>query len=190
MKEWYESTPASVNSIRNDYFSWLYDLVYLDNNHWLLLGLLHGVEFTWSVDMDQNRAIEGVNLRSEFADTCDYFRDDVGAALSGPCTVLEMLVAMCRRCEDDIMYDPKMGDRTAVWFWDIISNLGLLEVCDDGYFDENFVLERVRMFIERRFHPDQEGCPFLGIKYTDYEVKNTEFWSMMQSYLLMKYGNI
>lgn len=187
VKELHDCAPATVNSIRYSYFCWLYDLVFMDRNHFLLLGFLHDLKFTWTVDRDKNRARDGMDLRDQFMNEFMFFEDDVRAALCGPCTVLEMLVALCIRCENDIMYDPEFGDRTAIWFWDILHNLGLGDM-DDESINYDFVRQKVDIFLERRFKKDGEGSPFPGVELDDSEVKNTEFWAMMQSYLLMKYG--
>ena len=57
-----------------------------------------------------------------------------------PCSVLEMMIALSMRCEEQIMDDPDIGNRTGQWFWDMIDNLGLGEherlKFDGRYVDE------------------------------------------------------
>lgn len=168
------------------YLGWLYDRVYLDGNHWSLIGLLNEIEFTWSVPMDENRALDGLDLRREFIHEYAFNEDAVRATLSGPCSVLEMLVALCIRCEDEIMYDPEYGDRTALWFWDIMRNLEIDDQ-DDEHFNEDLVRIKVDIFVNRRFKKGAVGSPFPDPGYTEEEAKNTEFWSMMQSYLVTNF---
>ena len=33
------------------------------------------------------------------------------------CSVLEMMIALAIRCEEHIMDDPDVGNRTGQWFW-------------------------------------------------------------------------
>ena len=122
--------------MREEYFEWLVDLLqddYLRDNYQKLLWKLFTTEFTWIVDYDSNRAKDGIYLRYLFSrDIDEDFDMDIG------CTVLEMMVALSRRCEDDIMYDPDIGDRTGYWFWTMIQNL-TLDIYDDYMYDEHAV---------------------------------------------------
>ena len=89
-------------------------------------------EFYWTVPNDDNRAVDGQKLRDKFAQNkACYSAYDV---LEGPCTMLELLIALAERC-DDILYDPEKGDRTAQWFWEMLRNLELDRFNDEFYVD-------------------------------------------------------
>ena len=100
--------------ISKAYFRFLTDIV-CDNYHRVnyakLLKDLHTREFVWSVEKDVNRSMDGIDLRDDFSRTQTHYAYDVVAeSISGPCSVLEMMVAMARRCENEIMVDHRYGD--------------------------------------------------------------------------------
>lgn len=47
--------------------------------------------------------------------------------------VLEVLIVLSIRTEDDTMHDIKYGDRSCQWFWAIISDIGLIKFDDNNY---------------------------------------------------------
>ena len=121
--------------IENEYFDWMYDMVcerrfYGDNSYWDLLNRLHNTPFRYILSMDENRASNGIELRWRFAVRCGF--SDVPDELRGPCSVLEMLIALAMDCED-WMDDASYGDRTSQWFWGMITNLGLGAMTDDRF---------------------------------------------------------
>ena len=175
--------------IKKEYFEWLYNLVYRrtrkrHSSYKELLWFLHNTEFIFTIQRDSNRAADGVDLRYRFARELGY---DVSKCLSGPCNVLEMLVALAIQCEDHIMYDPDAGDRTGKWFWDMIANLGLGLMSDDR-FDERFVDEKVSIFLNREYEPDGKGGLFT-VKNCRYDMRTVEIWYQMNWYLSSKYFN-
>ncbi len=56
------------NELNNKYFEWMYQLVY--NNRRIsyrkLFSYLHNVEFIYIIEMDGNRAEDGIDLRYRF----------------------------------------------------------------------------------------------------------------------------
>lgn len=167
--------------IINDYFDWLYSMV-CDETHGSyrrLLMHLHNVEFTYFVGNDDNRAEDGIELRDRFADDRNY--RDVELALDKPCSVLEMLVALAYRCEEHIMEDLDLGDRTGLWFWTMIENMGLLDM-DDYNYDEEIVENTIQVLINREFAPNGEGGLFT-IPDCEYDLRKVEFWYHLCWYL-------
>lgn len=172
------------NEIKNEYFEWLYNYVCKGRSHdkvsyVKLLDLLHQIEFTWLISNDMNRARDGVDLRYRFA----MFKDDefVMDILDGPCSVLEMMVAIAIRCEESIMDDTRYGDRTGQWFWNMMSNLGIGLMTDDK-FDREFVEKIIYNFLNREYRPDGKGGLFY-IKNCDDDLRNVEIWSQLCWYL-------
>ena len=101
--------------IINEYFEWMYDLVCglkfpSTITYRKLLMQLHSTEFTYLISNDANRAEDGVDLRYRFA--CIYGYDDTPECLDGPCSVLEMMIALAIRCEESAMDASDYGDRT------------------------------------------------------------------------------
>lgn len=164
----------------NEYFEWLYNSVcdkkYLRGKTYRKLFMfLHNTEFRYTIPMDENRAIDGLDLRCRFAQNGDY--SFITDSLDGPCSVLEMMIALAIRCEERIMDDPDIGDRTCTWFWGMIDSLGL-SLMSDSRFDKRFVDERVSIFLDREYEPDGNGGLFT-VKNCGYDLRYVEIWYQM-----------
>lgn len=162
--------------VLNDYFDWLSDTVCgerfpNDISYKKLLMHLHNTEFRYSISKDGNRADDGINLRYRFS----------GHLWPGPCSVLEMMIALVLRFENDIMDDPKIGDRSRQWFWKMIHSLGLNDMTDDRY-DRKYVDYVLDRFLERDFEPNGEGGLFT-IKNCKFDLRTVEIWHQLCWYL-------
>ena len=112
--------------MKDEYFEWLTNLICgnkysNDISYRKLFEYLHGTDFIFVLPMDQNRAEDGISLRYHFALEIGY--EHIPESLYGPCSVLEMLIALATKCED-YMDDTDYGDRTKQWFWNMLKNLG------------------------------------------------------------------
>ena len=170
--------------IINEYFEWLFNLVcgrrYSKRVSFRrLLSYLHSITFSYSIKKDANRAADGVDLRYRFALEQGYA--DTPECLDGPCSVLEMMVALSIRCEETIMDDPNIGDRTSQWFWGMITNLGLGSMIDDR-FDRQYVDDVITRFLNRKYDPDGKGGLF-RIKNCMYDLRKIEIWNQLCWYL-------
>lgn len=170
--------------IRDEYFEWLCELI--DERRYArqvsyktLLSYLHAKEFRYLIPKDQNRAEEGITLRYRFS--VDQGFRDVPSALDGPCSVLEMIIAVAIHCEEHIMDDPNFGNRTGQWFWDMIVNLGLGSMTDRR-FDEEYVEEVVERFLNREYEPDGRGGLFT-IRDCDEDLRDMEIFYQLCRYL-------
>jgi hypothetical protein len=101
--------------------------------------------------------------------------------LNGPCSVLEMMIALAIRCEENIMDDPNVGDRTGQWFWGMITNLGLGSM-KDARFDIRYVDDVVAMFLDREYEPNGKGGLFT-IRHCDCDLRDVEIWYQLCWYL-------
>ena len=167
--------------INNEYFAWLYELVCGDVNttqlaYTKLMKHLHNTEFVYLIPKDYNRAHDGIELRRRFELTNGY-RPRCG----GPCSVLEMMIALAIRCEEETMDDPRMGDRTRQWFWEMITNLGLSSMTDVRY-DELYVEDVITRFLERDYEPDGTGGLFT-VRNCKYDLRDVEIWFQLCWYL-------
>ena len=170
--------------IEREYFNWICDIVcgyrYSPENLYdELLSYLHQVEFTWIISKDSNRAEDGIDLRRRFSYVHEI--EDLSDLLDGPCSVLEMMVALAIRCEETIMDDPTIGDRTGQWFWKMIVNLGL-GAMTDRHFDINYVDEVIDRFLSREYEPDGHGGLFT-VRNCDHDLRDVEIWVQMLWYL-------
>lgn len=166
-----------ISELKEEYFHWIIQLVgTLDCLAYTkCLRCLHGIEFTYIIDMDGNRATDGVGLRWRFHEQGYPYLDD------GPCSVLEMMVALALRCEESIMADRDLGNRTGVWFWGMIINLGL-GAMHDRQFDEDYVVDIITRFLNREYNPDGTGGLFT-IEGCDHDLRDVEIWYQMCWYL-------
>lgn len=173
------------NGIIDAYFEWLYNIVcenrYSDKiSYRKLLMYLHDTEFRYLILKDGNRAEEGVYLRYRFG----YDHNCVEEAdlyLDGPCSVLEMMIALALHCEEHIMDDPRKGNRTGQWFWKMIVNLGLGSMTDYR-FDKQYVSDVINRFLDREYEQDGRGGLFT-VKNCDRDLRNVEIFHQMCWYL-------
>jgi hypothetical protein len=135
------------------------------------------------IPKDGNRADDGINMRRRFAlyRGGDDSYDAIISELDGPCSVLEMMVALAVRCEETIMDDPSKGDRTQQWFWGMITSLGLGSMTDDR-FDEFYIDEAIEIFLNREYAPDGRGGLFT-IRHCDVDLRRVEIWYQLCKYL-------
>lgn len=170
--------------VNNEYFEWLCDLACRNRysnqiSYKKLLTYLHSTPFRYLIPRDENRAEDGLELRYRFVYENDY-TDDVEMYIDGPCSILEMLVSLCLKCEE-IMDDTQMGNRTRQWFWGMINNLGLGSMSDDNY-DRRYVVNTVEQFLDRDYEPDGRGGLFT-IRDCDCDLRDVEIWHQLCWYL-------
>ena len=172
------------DDVKNEYFEWLYDLVCKNrysgaDSFRKLLMYLHGIEFTFTIPMDENRALDGVSLRWQYICDMDY-HTDILDDLDGPCSVLEMMVALAFKCEG-FMDDPSIGDRFTLWFWHMIVSLGLGGMRDD-MFNKRKAENCIVRFLNRDYEPNGKGG-FFTIRNCDRDLRHVEIWHQMCWYL-------
>lgn len=162
------------------YLDWLMFIVCQNNiereSYQKLFKALLESEFTPIVENDQNRASDGLKLRliyeNELEEPCVMF---------GPCSVLEMLIALSIRCESDIMYDPDEGDRTHVWFWEMLDNMNLSRL-DDWSFSQATVDSAVWRLNQRAYGSDGYGGPFYIVGFPK-DMRKIELWYQLNYYI-------
>lgn len=180
-------------SIKNDYFKWLCGLVGVEGpyeSYWILLKRLHEAEFYWTVKNDDNRCMDGKDLRDRFVDFLEvpehYWED-----LDGPCTFLEMLIALAIRWEDTL-YEVGQPNRTSVWFYEMLENCGLIKFTDALYFElrgPEEVRYIIDLIMDRRYDKDGKGGLF-PLENPKEDQRKVEIWYQMMAYLDEKYGFI
>ena len=165
--------------VREQYFNWMYDMVLTKRSpsYVRLLRYLNSQEFTYNIRLDGNRADDGLYLRYRFKQEKHLRAVDVDRYLTGKCSVLEMMVALCLRIEEDIMDDPVKGNRIHKWFHVMLKSLGLLDM-DDAYFDERYTDKVITRFLNREYEPNGAGGLF-RIKDCPYDLRSVEIWYQM-----------
>lgn len=174
-------------SLKNEYFMWIFDIISHDRysvntKYSALLEHLFAINFTWLIDMDENRAKDGLSLRHKFGDENEYRLEFIDQELGHlPCSVLEMMVALAYRCEDSIMGDERFGDRTGYWFWGMVVSLDLGMMTNRKY-DPIYVDGVINRFLDRQFEPNGDGSLFTT-KDPNKDFRNVEIWYQMMDYL-------
>lgn len=170
--------------IINQYHCWLTTLVCDEQRqryYQALLETLDDVEFIWTVPNDGNRAADGIELRSRFAEEHNIDYCTIRSILSRPCSVLEMMVGLACRCEDSIMGDEEYGNRTDEWFWGMIENLNLYQMNDEEY-DDDYVQSVIEVLLNRTYKRDGRGGLFT-VPMSRRDLRRVEIWYQMCWYL-------
>lgn len=175
------------DDLNNEYFDWLYQIVCDERYSGVLfrnlLWRLHSIDFYYTIPMDGNRFEDGIDLRYRFGHAKRYSQSMISSYLDNrPCSVLEMMIALAIRCEENIMDDPDLGDRTSQWFWNMISSMHL-DCMDDLNFDLEYVDEAVYRMMDHRYSANGEGGLFT-LKYNrNRDMRNADIWYQMNYYL-------
>lgn len=184
------------------YFNWLIHKVSLDNlfgrSYTHLAYVLHRMIFYWSNDLDGNRSSDGIRLREEWRERIEeeiYAQEEPIPVIDtdldlGPCTVLEMMVALASRIENDIMQEDNKGNRTPVWFYHMIRNLGLLNCDDDHIFDsiDEYIRDVVRKMLFRQYTADGNGSLFPLFRRCE-DRREVDIWWQAQHWLAENFPN-
>lgn len=173
-------------AIDEEYFEWLYKSISTsaknpDRSFWLLCEQLHKKEFLWFVPNDDNRVVDGTDLRSEYMHTHHITNPDPNWVHEG-CSMLEMLVALSRRAS----YQAEGAHDE--WFWRFLENLGVRHCTDSCYMDGpddtwnevNDALDRIN---ERTYSRNGQGGLF-PLKYSRRDQRKIEIWYQLAAYLL------
>lgn len=170
------------NRIEDEYLGWLYDLVcgpeeINEPSYKLLMHELYYRAYDPIVlEMDYPRVVDGENLRYQFGQERGYSYEDIEEYLfKAPCSILELLIALARRCEDQIMCNPDVGDRSGLWFWIMITNLGLGEYTDERY-DPFGIDEIIEKFVMRQYNRDGSGGNIFIFPDRTQDIRKIDLW--------------
>lgn len=190
-----------LDATQNGYFSWLVESVCLDRDpyfgqpYWRLARLLHYTPFYVTHPMDQNRVADGLRLRETWLDLMTSEAEELGRpldicpeSLDRPCSVLEVLVGLATRLEDDIMQNEKYGNRTPMWFWAMIYNLELTGCMDSrlGMNENSYAAERLDIWMNRAYEPNGLGGVF-PLNDPDKDQRDVELWLQARAWLNENY---
>lgn len=170
------------DEIEEKYFDWMYKAVIKSENHVSyrkLLSILYSREFYYSIQMDKNRKNDGIYLRGEFIqENPEYYVDEFDENLSNFCSVLEVMVALSRRIEQEYLGE------TADWFMQMLENMGINDL-DDDHFDPEIAEKSVDILLGRRYLRSGKGGLF-ALNDPPEDLRNVEIWQQMQLYLCEK----
>lgn len=183
-------TQKRNEEIKEEYFSWLCYLVKVrthDERQRNLAKQLHQKEYYALIPNDDNRVEDGKKLRQVFAD--EQLDDGDCPCLDGPCSMLEMLVALSKRV-DFILGDSHHVDRTSEIFWELVNNLGLRQFLENDPADEEKVYGNdvlLDNFLSRKYSWTGRGGLF-PLKKGNRDQRNVELWYQMMAYLEENYS--
>ena len=168
-----------INNIEREYFEWLCGLIPRKASYENLLGYLYKTPFIWIIDMDSNRARDGLTLRHEYA----VERNDLDIELyfTGPCNVLEMMIALSIRGSRDYIGSIEEGCSVEDIFWSMIDTMHLTNMTDSNY-KHLYVSNRVDEMLNRAYKPNGDGGLF-KIKEKDADVRGIEIWKQFTWYM-------
>lgn len=155
-------------------------------NYISLFNALFDIDFIWIHPLDENRASDGLVLRSDF----EY---ETGLYLEGfnpRCTVFEMLAALAIRCENQLMRNLSLGDRTAKWFFMMLENLGLSEFTNRNWNSSSRkeIDQIVDDFLNRRYKKNGVGGAF-PLKHSKNNQSNEQIWDQLMAYINENYSD-
>lgn len=169
---------------KDNYYNWLCSLID-PRGYFRLLKQLDSTEFVYILPKDANRFEDGISLRYRFGDAIGLTQSEISSELDDHnCSIFEMMVALALRMEEEIMSDSTFGNRTSMWFWDMIRCLGLYDMSDTNY-NANYVEERLLIFINRTYDYNGAGGLFY-VERPRQDMRITDIWYQMQWYLTEK----
>ena len=177
--------------IRNQYFLWLCSIVCKDldyrnkktikdtygkDTYWYMLRVLGKTEFYSIIDKDDNRAGDGLYLRESFVSECGYGDEEYKIINAGPCSVLEMLVALSKRLADiqSVLSHEDL-------FWIMCKNLEINK--DDLHIDLDDVKQKIDVFLSRKYKKDGKGGLFPLKKYVN-DQTSIEIWVQANAWIM------
>lgn len=183
-------------TLSNEYFAWLYNLVKSDRrniSHKNLCRVLYEKTFRWSVPNDDNRCDDGLELRDLYIQEKNLDTDhlEVISFVERGCSIFEVFVALARRINDVMFSLEDHGDYTSKWFHELLANLRLDDIIDGERgmdpMDEVRINEVIEILLDRTYDFFGNGSlfPMKGRPRKDH--RDVEIWYQMMAYLAENY---
>lgn len=145
---------------------------------------LHRRDFRAIVPHDENRYVDGLKLRECFG--METNNPEAEEMLDGPCSVLEMLVALAERM--DFILASADND-WAKWFWILVKNLGLKPYLlsePDAKKKRAFNDLVIKKLVERSYADDGKGGLF-PLRRPKEDQREVEIWYQMMAWIRENY---
>lgn len=169
-----------MRSGADPYFDWL--CITINNRDYIELArALHSREFRAKLPSDQNRGMDGMQLRVEFMEK----HGALGSSTNrGPCTMLEFLIGIAKHMSF-LMYGNSSDHRTAYYFWVLIKNIGLYHCTDEAWYSIDgmfYVEDAVDRILNRQYDWTGKGGLF-PLRNPQEDQRGVEIWYQMHSWL-------
>lgn len=173
-----------MTELEQEYFEYLVNLINPDHAPYLkLLEQLYSTDYIIVKDDDNNRAEDGKNLRLDWLYEHNRKEDnDIWFAQFKACSVLEMMVALAIRMDENIMWNG--FNRTSIWFSDMILSMGLEQYTDYNY-DPESISTIVNAMMYYNIESNGQGGLFIS-PYNDTDMRDYSLWYQMQIYIQNK----
>lgn len=162
------------------YFDYICDLALGKNksNYTQLCASLYEIPFMYILDMDENRAVDGMYLRMEFINS----HPELNMWSKEMCTVLEMMVALAKRCHESIIDAPGSGNNKSYELFGLmLENMGLNKYIDNR-FNKKAVEKIVNNMLDRNYSADGKGSMFY-IPGINHDMREAEIWYQAMWYI-------
>lgn len=165
--------------LRDHYIHWLEEELtgeskHPDRSYLELVSVMLDTEFTWSVDMDDNRIADGMELRWEFAERFRVPRDTMASI--APPSFIEVLLGLSRRLAF------VAGGTPARWAWQLLVNLGLDRMWDHlSRSKTRTTLDILGVVMSRSYQPNGDGG-FFPLAWPDRDQREVELWYQLNAY--------
>ena len=175
-----------MQATNDGYFDWLCILIGIDcrttgRNYGILARGLHSMEFRAKLPPDNNRGMDGMQLRVDFM---RQYGPQGSSTNRGPCTMLEFFIALAKRMSF-LMHGNDSGHHSEYYFWVMMNNLKLSKLTDDKwhYLNGDFYLEDAIWRVQnRQFDYNGQGGIF-PLRMSKDDQRFVEFWYQMQAWL-------
>lgn len=173
-------TPRRNPNLPEDYLRWLEPQLRdehgnPDKDYWDLLNVMFEKDFLVVVEMDDNRVVDGLDLRVEYARK-HHIRPEVMQSL-GAGTFLEVLIGLSRRLAFTA------GGQAPGWAWQLLGNLELQRMSDPLTRQKRRKAQEIMdVAIQRTYAPDGTGG-FFPLAYPDEDQTRIQLWYQMSAYI-------
>lgn len=170
--------------MEDKYFDYLLEVLRVDDdfkkNYSILLSYLYSKPFRYSIPIDENLYLKGIELREKFPDH---------APIIEKCSMLEMMTALSISC-DYLMKDPKSKLNPERWFYVMLGSIGL-DVFTNNNFDAVVVDSIIDICLDRNFENNGEGSFFTVPKDFEHEdFRKLSVWSQFMTYVNYKSSEV
>lgn len=165
------------------YYEWLTDMLPgWRGSHSRLLRQLFETPFRCTMETDSNRLGDGMELRSRFCWDCGYsadVRNELKARRE--CGVLEVMIAMAMRCEEEFMTLYTEDELIERWVGWMIRSMEI-DRFDDEMYDPDAVEAALQAMMRRDYSPDGRGSLFYVPGFRG-DLRQIDLWEQMMCWI-------
>ncbi len=183
-------TDPWITRLRNQYFWSLVRMVEPGGKeHSELLSIMFNMDYHYDNCMDENRAADGMKLREDYLAACNNDAKVRVAINVHSISVFEVLLALAQRIEDDVMQEDELGDRSPMWFWSMIRNVGLYDCTNssDRINDGLKIFNTLQTALSRDFDECGHGG-FFPVEYPPSDMRDSDLWGQAMCWLVENFS--